>query len=301
MNLSEIKNYYNTKPVEFIIKENYDLKEDREYVPRFRLKDVTEIADVPINEPLKPTPELIIKCIRYGLVMLFDYKGSKDKHFAGHSRVLYPMVIGKSNKGNVLIRAYHLNGWSVSANRHINKIWRMFRLDRVLSVTFTGSFYRLPPAGYNMKDRGFHGGIIAAADFNQIRRNQQSLLKSQQIQNKDDITLSGNDDKKFVSIKVKTTDTKLDLNDPLENPYVNNMKDIANIRISFLKSIYGNKYIAIMNSLGQPGNTVKVLNDKGNNIGIFKVVDSISGTTLKRIKRVKGNAIFDVYIFDRKI
>lgn len=300
MNLIEAKSYYNNKPIEFIIRENYELKEDNVYVPRFTLKNAKDIANIPINEPLKPTQEIIIKAIKYGMVFLINYKGEKDNHFAGHERVIYPMVIGKSTTGKLLIRGYHLNGWSVSGNRHLNKIWRMFRFDRILSLTFTGSFYRLPPAGYNMNDKGMRGGIIARADFNEIRRNQQSLLKAQEIQNKEDIML-GDDNRKFITIRAKSTDSKLDLNNPLDNPYVNNMKDIANVRVSFLKSIYGNKYISVLGALGQPGNTVKILDEKGVNIGVFKVLDSITGDTLKRIKRVKGNNIFDVYIFDKKI
>lgn len=300
MNLIQAKSYYNNKPVEFIIREKYELKEDNVYVPRFTLKNAKDIANIPINEPLKPTQEIITKAIKYGMVFLISYKGEKDNHFSGHERVIYPMVIGKSTEGKILIRGYHLNGWSVSGNRHLNKIWRMFRFDRVLSLTFTGSFYRLPPAGYNMNDKGMRGGIIAKADFNEIRRNQQSLLKAQEIQNKEDIML-GDDDRKFITIRAKSTDSKLDLNNPLDNPYVNNMKDIANIRISFLKSIYGNKYLSVLGALGQPGNTVKILDEKGINIGVFKCLDSITGSTLKRIKRVKGNNIFDVYIFDKKI
>jgi hypothetical protein len=234
------------------------------------------------------------------MVFLINYKGAEDKHFAGHERVIYPMVLGKSSVGKFLIRGYHLNGWSVSSNRHVNKIWRMFRFDRILSITFTGSFYRLPPAGYNMNDKGMRGGIIAKADFNEIRRNQQSLIKAQEIQNKEDITLA-EEERTFVTIKVKPTDTKIDLNKPLENAYVNNMKDIANVRISFLKSIYGNKYLSILGALGQPGNTVKVLTDKGANLGTYKVLDSIAGDTLKKIKGVKGNSIFDVYLFESKV
>ena len=42
-------------------------------------------------------------------------------------------------------------------------------------MTFTGSFYRLAPIGYNMNDKGMRGGIIAKADFNEIRKNQQTL------------------------------------------------------------------------------------------------------------------------------
>jgi hypothetical protein len=87
----------------------------------------------------------------------------------------------------------------------------------------------------------------------------------------------------------------------VENPYINNLKDSESLRISFLKSIYGNQYIAILGALGEPGNTVKVLTDKGNNIGVFKVLDSTTGKVLKSIKNVKGNSIYDLYIFDKKI
>lgn len=300
MNLREVRAFYNTKPVEFIVRQDLSVNEDNSYVPRFGFKKNKEIVGVPINEPIKPSQELLVKAIRYGMIFLINYKGAEDKHFAGHERVIYPMVLGRSSKGKFLIRGYHLNGWSVSSNRHVNKIWRMFRLDRVLSVTFTGSFYRLPPQGYNMNDKGMRGGIIAKADFSEIRKNQQSLLKAQEIQNKEEITLS-EENKSFVTIKVKPTETKIDLNNPLENAFINNMKDIANIRISFLKSLYGNKYISVVGALGQPGNSVKVVTDKGKDLGVYKVLDSIAGETLKKIKNVKGNSIFDVYLFDSKL
>ena len=80
-----------------------------------------------------------------------------------------------------------------------------------------------------------------------------------------------------------------------------NIKDIANIRISFLKSIYGNNYITILGALGSPGNTVKLSNERGVSMGVFKVLDSVNGSTLKKIKAIKGNTIYDVYLFDKKI
>lgn len=300
MNLREIREYYNTtKPVEFIIKEKYDLVENQEYIPRFSLKNVRDISNIPINEPIKYSDDLLIKAIKYGMIFLINYKGEKDSHFAGHERVIYPMVLGRSSKGKTLLRGWHLNGWSVSKKRHINKIWRLFRADRILSMTFTGSFYRLPPNGYNMNDKGMRGGIIAKADFSEIRRNQQALLKQQKIQSRDEVTL-GDENRRFVSIKVKDAESQIDLDKPMENAYINNIKDMAGLRISFLKSIYGNKYIAVLGALGQPGNTVKVLTDKGTQLGVYKVLDSITGDVLKSIKRVKGNSVYDLYIFDKK-
>jgi hypothetical protein len=301
MNLSQAKAFFNKKPVEYVIKEAYnDLKEDREFIPRFSLKNIKDFQNIPINEPIKYDEKILIKAIQYGMIFLINYKGEKDKHFAGHERVIYPLVLGRSSKGKTLIRGWHLNGWSVSKNRRVDKIWRLFRADRILSMTFTGSFYRLPPVGYNMNDKGMRGGIIAKADFNVIRKNQQNLVQQNVIQNREEVTLS-QEERKFVAIRVKGTDSKLDLNTPLENAYINNLKNVENVRISFLKSIYGNQYIAILGAMGEPGNTVKVIDDKGKNLGVYKVLDSTTGQVLKSVKKVKGNAIYDLYIFDKKI
>ena len=298
MKLRELKDYYNTKLVEFVVKENYELVEDREFIPRFSLKNVKEISNIPVNEPIKYSDKIMTTAIKYGMVMLINYKGEKDSHFSGHGRVIYGMVLGRSSKGKTLLRGWHLNGWSVSNKRHVNKIWRLFRTDRILSITFTGSFYRLAPAGYKMNDKGMRGGLIAKADFIRIRKNQQDLINQNKIQNRDEITM-GDDKRKFVTVDVTNTETQLDLTKPLDNTYIKSIKDFRTTRISFLRSISGKEYIAILGALGQPGNTVKVM--IGNkNLGVFKVMDSITGNVLKSIKRVKGNSVYDLYVFDKK-
>ncbi len=300
MNLAQTRAYYNNKPVEFVVKERYELIEDNEFIPRFSLKNVKDIANIPINEPIKYSEQMMIKAIKYGMIFLLNYKGEEDTHFAGHERVIYPMVLGRSSKGKTLLRGWHLNGWSVSQKRHINKIWRLFRTDRILSMTFTGSFYRLAPAGYNMNDKGMRGGMIVRADFNEIRRNQTNLVNQNKIQNREEVTLGG-EERKFATIIAKDTETQLDLTNAMENSYVNNIKDTSTLRLSFLKSVYGNKYIAVLGALGQPGNTIKIQSDKGTQIGVFKVLDSITGQVLKNIKNVKGNTVYDLYLFDKKL
>jgi hypothetical protein len=300
MNLKQTRDYFNLRPLEYIVKDYYRVKENSEFVPRFSLKNVSDIAKIPINEPIKYSDEVMIKAIKYGMIFLINYKGEEDSHFAGHERVIYGMVLGRSSKGKTLLRGWHLNGWSVSQNRHINKIWRLFRTDRILSMTFTGSFYRLAPSGYNMYDKGMRGGIIARADFNEIRRNQQNLVNQNKIVNREEVSL-GTADSKSSSIIVKDTETQLDLIKAMENTYIKDSKDMKTLRISFLKSIYGNKYIAVLGALGQPGNTVKVKTDKGTDLGNFKVLDSINGDILKSIKNVKGNSLYNLYIFDKKL
>lgn len=300
MNLRQIKNYYNRRPVEFLIKDNYPIYEDKEFIPRFSLKNIREISDIPVNEPIKYNEEIAKKAIKYGMVFLINYKGEKDSHFAGHERVIYFMVLGRSSKGKPLIRGWHLNGWSVSKNRHINKIWRMFRADRILSMTFTGSFYRLPPSGYNSYDKGMRGGIIAKADFNEIRKNQQKLIDKNKIISREEISI-GDERSKFSSLKLKNTNSQIDLSRPLENAYIKNNVDVSNARISFCKSLYGNKYIAILGAIGETGNFVKAIDENGKQIGVYKVLDSISGQILKSIKSVKGNKIYDLYLLIKKL
>ena len=89
--------------------------------------------------------------------------------------------------------------------------------------------------------------------------------------------------------------------DPYNNPYIESEKNATNLRITLLKSIYGNTYFAIIGALGKPGNTVQIRDDKSKNLGTFKVLDSIGGDVLKKIKNIKGNKEFNLYIFDKKL
>ena len=291
------------KEVEFIINQgsilNSLLTESQDFVPRFSLKDLEIFNDVPVNEPIKPSQEVIVKAIKYGLIYLMNYKGEKDKNFAGHERVIYPLVLGRSSKGKILLRAYHLTGWSVSKNTTINKDWRLFRGDRMLSITFTGSFYRLAPEGYQPNDKAMRGGIIAKADFDEIRRNQEKLVNDRQIQDREDVSIEQKEENKISTILIETTNTDVDVNEFMENPIIQEVDDLDNLRVTFLRSMNGNDYIAIIGAIGKPDNIVKVKTDI-TNLGNYKVLDSAIGRDLKNVKKVKGNALFKLYTFVEK-
>jgi hypothetical protein len=291
------------KEKEFIINQGSILesliKEDKDFIPRFTLKDIEIFNDLPVNQPVKFSNDLCIKAIKYGLIMLINYKGAKDKNFMGHERVLYFMVLGRSSKGKQLLRGFHLTGWSVSKNTTIDKEWRMFRTDRVLSMTFTGSFFRLAPDGYQPNDKGMRGGIIARADFDEIRRNQDKLVNDQQIQDREEVSIEEKEEG-VATIIVEATDTQLDINKFLDNPIISDIEDLDNLRVSFLKSVYGNRYLSVIGAIGRPGNIVKVKTDKAKVLGNYKVLDSAIGRDLKRVKNVKGNSIFELYKFIEK-
>ncbi len=72
MNLAQTKAYYNRKPVEFVIKEHYDLIENQEFIPRFSLKNVKDINNIPINKPIKYSDDIMAKAIKYGMIFLIN-------------------------------------------------------------------------------------------------------------------------------------------------------------------------------------------------------------------------------------
>jgi hypothetical protein len=43
------------------------------------------------------------------------------------------------------------------------------------------------------------------------------------------------------------------------------------------------------------------MTEKGINLGVYKVLDSITGNVLKGIKNVKGNSNYTLYLFDKKL
>jgi hypothetical protein len=289
----------NYKPL-FEAVENKDDEIAHKFISRFRPKPREEdmFKNIPINEPLKFSIQLLTTAINNGMIFLINYKGQKDDVAVGHERVIYPMVLGKSSSGKLLLRAFHLKGWSVSNNDDSEKIWRLFRCDRILSMTFTGSFFRMAPNGYNMNDKGMRGGILARADFGVIRRNQNVLLKKQQIQDKNDLTVP---EKGLSNIEIVDTRTKFDLKDPFKNTFLT-FKAVDYAIITLLKSIFKDEYIAVLGMAAEAaGSTIKVF-EKGRVLGTYKTVDTVSGKQLKmgKVKNVKGKSEFNLYLFKSK-
>jgi len=290
--------YNNTQDITYVPYAQIEyIKEDLSYIPKFSVnKKYHQIFNkFPINKELKYSDDLIITAIQFGLVLLISYKGEEDHFEHGHTRVVYPMILGKSKDGNGLLRAYHLKGWSVSKQAHIEKEWRLFRTDRILSLTFIGQFFRMPPKGYNLDDTHMKGGIVKAANFNEIRNNQTRLVSNNVIQNKDDVEI-----KRLDSIVVDKTDSQLDLRKPFENINISE-KDKDYIRLTFLKKVGSILRIAILGALGKPGNRVKVYSNE-KYLGIYEVERSVMGNTLgtPTLQNVSGYNIFGLYIFLHK-
>lgn len=276
---------------------------DDNFVPRFSLKKFANpiFAKFPPNKEMKFDRNLMVLAMEYGMVLQIQYRGEKDNFHMGRTRVIYPMCLGTSSKGKPLLRAYHIKGWSFSLNKNSEKVWRMFRTDRIMSMSFTGTFFRLTPEGYNAADKGMRGGITKSVNIDEVRNNQKKLAQEGAIQSKKEVTM---DEKKGKIIVVETLNANsvLDLTKPLENKNIAQDKDnLRMMRLTFLKSTTSSKGIAILGALGQKGNIVKI-SSSGKYLGEYRVMKATMGDALGKphLRAVEGIKEFDLHIFVKK-
>lgn len=281
-------------------------KNDSFYIPKMRYKmnedNVPVMNIVPgweLNKRMDYDQAKMIQAVQNGMCILINYKGDKDKWMGSRERVICPLNLGvnKSTK-NELIRGWHLEGFSVSQKKETKKVWRLFKTSNIKGMMFTGHFMRLPPSGYKSNDRVMTEKTIVKADFNQIRKNQEALIRAGKIEKEENIKITPQNSI-TTSIEVKNTGTLLDLKTPWDNellkPLRNNSKTI---RITILKTIFTNDYIAVIGALGEKNKTVKVFEDK-KLLSNYKVIEAFTGD--KMIRSVNGKSEFDLYTFVKKL
>ena len=285
-------------------------KDDTMYVPKVRYNKLNEnqqIMDIvpgfPVNTRIPYDRAKMVQAIQNGMVILLLYAGDKDKWKGGRERVIYPMVLGiNKNTKNELIRGWHLEGFSVSQKKETKKVWRLFKATNVKGMMFTGHFYRLPPKGYKMNDRVMTETTIARADFATIRRNQEALIKAGKIEKEEEVKIQSQAPGGTAKISIKNTGTKLDLKQPWNNEILKAAKKIPkDLKITILKTIFANNYIAVVNALGEEGKTVAVYDENKKLLGSYKTIKSFTGDQLKNIKNVQNITEFDLYTFEKKL
>ena len=171
-------------------------------------------------------------------------------------------------------------------------------------MIFTGHFYRLPPKGYKMNDRVMTEKTIARADFNTIRRNQDALIKKGKIEKEEETNIVQKTTG-MVKIQIQDTNTILDLMNPYNNPLLskarNNKNLKNNIKISILKTIFSNEYIAVIDALGEKGKTVKIYDEKKKLVGSYKTVISYTGKDIDKNRKINSISEFPLYQFIKRL
>jgi hypothetical protein len=284
-------------------------RNDIKFIPKVRWNNINEnnkIMDIvpgfPVNEKMKYDKSKMVQAIQNGMVILISYKGEKDSWKGGRERSIYPMVLGTNkNTKNELIRGFHLEGFSVSQKRETKKVWRLFKTANIKYMMFTGHFYRLPPKGYKLNDRVMTENTISRSDFNTIRRNQEALIKAGKIEQEENVKIQTQGQVTTSNISIKNTGTVLNLKNPWINETIASSKKIPkDVKISILKTVFSNEYIAIVGALGEVGRTVKVYEEK-KLLGSYKTIASFTGDVFNKYRQVNNVDEFDLYSFIKKI
>lgn len=300
MNIRLKYTHNNRVPITFLYKPTYRLsliKEEADngtsYIPRFTLKHSDIFDDIPVNEPIKPSTDIILRCIEYGMIINIDYKGAEDARLEGHNRTIYPMAIGLSKDGKILIRGYHLKGWSISGRGVIEKEWRLFRFDRIHNITFMGAFYRLPPDGYNTTGDKSMTKLIKNANFSEIRKNQEQLIKSQEIDLQDRVVIS-----KVDKVKVKDLNNVVDVTNPFKSNVIK-ASDANKNYVTFATPVVTTNVSTSIIIIGiniVEGKTFKLYDGK-RYIDTYKSIKILMANQIADEKSLRDIKEFDAYLF----
>lgn len=82
-------------------------------------------------------------------------------------REVEPVALGKSKSGNLVMRAWDREGASHTAYKGEQPLpsWRLFRLDKIMTIKPTGEIYNEPRPGYNFNGDKSMTSVIIVAKF----------------------------------------------------------------------------------------------------------------------------------------
>jgi hypothetical protein len=89
------------------------------------------------------------KAIKSLDVITITYDG--DEPGGKGYRTVYPVCLGRSKSGNLVLRAYDIEGASHRASLGLKPLpsWRMFRIDKTFTFNRTGEKFNELPVDYN--------------------------------------------------------------------------------------------------------------------------------------------------------
>lgn len=177
---------------------------DEEYKSR-----LAKLAGIPDNEPIHVVSEastvadpyagsknrvkfdinLVKSWIESGQEMGMIFQANNDKYKAPiwKTRILWPFVLGYDKKGQLVLRAVHIEGQSEKkalahnprqGSAQASNEWRLFKISNIKSIFPTGGYFDGPPAGangsYNPNDSAM-SKIIVAFDRDEALKKQKML------------------------------------------------------------------------------------------------------------------------------
>lgn len=131
--------------------------------------------------------DLMIQAIKEGreVGILFQSNNDKYKMPVAKYRIIYPVALGLTKKGNATLRAFHKMGQSEKEairtgkrSAEVENTWRLFNISNIKSMWMTGNFFRGPLEAYNAQGDKSMISVEVQADFNKIRKFQDDLIKN---------------------------------------------------------------------------------------------------------------------------
>ncbi len=109
--------------------------------------------------------ESVQSAIKGRKVCTINYDG--DEPGGKGLREIEPVALGKSKAGNLVMRAWDREGASHTGYLGEKPLpgWRMFRLDKILSLKPTGEVYNQPRPNYNFNGDKSMSQVIVIAKF----------------------------------------------------------------------------------------------------------------------------------------
>lgn len=264
------------------------------YIPRER-KDIDSIVpNFPVNKEMPYSLEKMKIAIRNGMILRMKYKGGKEQKDAETERMIFPLLVGTDKNATPQLRAWHLKGFSVSAGGETERVWRMFRTDRIVSITFEGNFYRSIPDGYNKEDKHIINRY-EVADLQTITRNQERLRSSRQVVDVQDVNVTLN--KPNPEVRLQKTSTKLNLKNIFSNTYINqNRNQMETIKLLFIKGLESEEIYALFGVIGEQGKEVQMYSASGSKIEKGVILGSAMGKEATQIKEIEEQTEFTLYL-----
>lgn len=89
----------------------------------------------------------------------FQSNNSNYKMPVTKYRIIWPVAMGLDDKGNLVVRGYHVAGQSEKAAREsgvrsaeVEDVWRLFKVSNIKNMWLTDNFFSQPLPGYKEKD-----------------------------------------------------------------------------------------------------------------------------------------------------
>jgi predicted DNA-binding transcriptional regulator YafY len=111
---------------------------------------------VMLREDFNSNMTTLQNAINNKFVCTIYYKGERPGMIDDGYRYIEPYALGVNEKGNTVLRAWLLKGKSRRGRIDPKMVpgWRLFRVDRISSISASLGTFTVPRKGYNADDSG---------------------------------------------------------------------------------------------------------------------------------------------------